>query len=191
MLHTLLFNRSDRARFQFSGAQITATLNGLVTNDVALLTPGQGQFAGILTPKSKVMADVRIFMGPAGIAPDGYLMDTSPATAGSVRDFLKKYLNPRFAKHTDITDTTCQLGIFGDSARAIVATAASIDSDALATLAPYGHTSGVIQGVSVVIVRTPELDVEGYDIIAPKEHESTLIDLLTASGATLADAATH
>ena len=54
-------DRSDRLRMRFSGAKAAESLNGLVTSDVAALTPGQGQYAAALTPKGKVIADVRIF----------------------------------------------------------------------------------------------------------------------------------
>jgi folate-binding protein YgfZ len=185
MPRTLLFNRSDRTRFEFAGPQVTATLNGLVTNDVAKLAPGQGQYAGILTPKSKILADVRIFMHA-----DSIMMDTGSAPAPGVREFLRKYINPRFTKYSDITNLTCDIGIFGDQAHDIVVKAANVDSDALLALPPYGHIRGTFQGAHITIIRTPELDCEGYDVIAPKEHEQTLIDIMQSTGAMQADANT-
>ena len=54
-----LVDRSSRLRMLFAGRQPAMTLTGLVTNDVVALRPGEGQFAGALTPKGKVIADVR------------------------------------------------------------------------------------------------------------------------------------
>ena len=47
----------------FAGAQPAATLTGLVTNDVVALRPGEGQFAGALTPKGKVIAAALMVAG--------------------------------------------------------------------------------------------------------------------------------
>src|SRR3954467_2894985 len=59
--HAVVFDRSHRGRLRVSGAKAAEVLTGLVTNDVAALTPGQGQYAAALTPKGKIIADMRIF----------------------------------------------------------------------------------------------------------------------------------
>ena len=51
-------DRSHRARWRLQGAKAAETLTGLVTNDVMALAPGQGQYAAMLTPKGKIIADV-------------------------------------------------------------------------------------------------------------------------------------
>src|SRR5438105_7764378 len=62
-LHRLAvaFDRSHRGRLRFSGAKAGEMLTGLVTNDVTALATGQGQYAAALTPKGKIIADLRIF----------------------------------------------------------------------------------------------------------------------------------
>jgi folate-binding Fe-S cluster repair protein YgfZ len=59
---------SDRLRMRFSGEKAADSLTGLVTSDVLLLTPGHGQYSAALTPKGKVIADVRIFSRDDGLA---------------------------------------------------------------------------------------------------------------------------
>jgi folate-binding protein YgfZ len=66
----LLVGHGDRDLWIFEGAAARETLAGLVTNDVAGLTPGHGHYAAALTPKGRIIADVRIYaIGDTAIAP--------------------------------------------------------------------------------------------------------------------------
>src|SRR5512134_15494 len=72
----LLLDRSSRLRMRFSGAKAAESLTGLVTSDVLALSPGKGQYSAALTPKGKVIADVRIFATEGNL-----LVDTNGAAA--------------------------------------------------------------------------------------------------------------
>ena len=56
----LFFDRSDRMRIRISGPQAAELVTGMVTSDVSSLLPGEGQYAAALTPKGKIVADLRI-----------------------------------------------------------------------------------------------------------------------------------
>ena len=79
----LLLDRSDRVRIRFGGPRAAELLTGLVTNDVLSLQTGHGQYAGALTPKGKIAADIRIFADQ-----DGLLTDTSARAAGNWREIV-------------------------------------------------------------------------------------------------------
>ncbi|MEO8575328.1 MAG: glycine cleavage T C-terminal barrel domain-containing protein [Gemmatimonadales bacterium] len=174
----LLIDRSDRVRIRFGGQRASELLTGLVTNDVLALTPGHGQYAGALTPKGKVAADIRIFADAEGI-----LTDTSARASAGWRDIVTKYVNPRIAPYRDITAETRDIGVFGPKAARIVATATGTDEHALATLNPYSHLSVDIAGTKAMIVRVAEIDVDGYEIIVPIAADKSLRDKLLAVGA--------
>src|SRR3974390_1835510 len=55
-----LFDRSERGKLALSGADAAAFLEGQVTNDVESLAPGAGCYAAFLTPKGKMLGDLRI-----------------------------------------------------------------------------------------------------------------------------------
>jgi len=57
-----LVDRSERGKLALTGAQAAELLNGQVTNDVAALEPGTGHYAAFLTPKGKMLGDVRILL---------------------------------------------------------------------------------------------------------------------------------
>jgi glycine cleavage system aminomethyltransferase T len=55
-----LVDRSERGKLALTGDQAAELLNGQVTNDVTALEPGTGQYAAFLTPKGKMLGDLRI-----------------------------------------------------------------------------------------------------------------------------------
>jgi len=55
-----LVDRSERGKLALTGVQAAELLNGQVTNDVTALEPGSGQYAAFLTPKGKMLGDLRI-----------------------------------------------------------------------------------------------------------------------------------
>ena len=55
-----LVDRSERGKLAIGGDEARAALNGIVTNEVEGLPPGTGVLAAVLTPKGKMLGDVRI-----------------------------------------------------------------------------------------------------------------------------------
>jgi len=53
-------DRSDRGKLALTGADAKRFLQGQVSNDVEALTPGTGCYATLLTPKGKMLGDLRI-----------------------------------------------------------------------------------------------------------------------------------
>src|SRR5213594_978585 len=54
-------DRSDRGRIVVSGADRASYLQGLLTNDIAALKPGQGCYAAYLTPQGRMIADLHVY----------------------------------------------------------------------------------------------------------------------------------
>jgi folate-binding protein YgfZ len=55
-----LVDRSERGKLALTGADAKSFLQGQVSNDVESLTPGTGCYAAFLTPKGKMLGDIRI-----------------------------------------------------------------------------------------------------------------------------------
>src|SRR6476619_5578876 len=122
----LFFDRSDRMRMRISGEKAAELVTGMVTNDVTSLVPGEGQFAAALTPKGKIVADLRIFA-----LADALLIDTAAAASAGWKEMVRKYINPRLAPYHDVTAEIADIGVFGRAARGIVARATGIDDKEL------------------------------------------------------------
>ena len=173
----LFFDRSDRMRIRISGPKAAELVTGMVTNDVSAMQPGEGQYAAALTPKGKIVADLRIFA-----LDDAVLIDTSAAAAPGWKEMVRKYVNPRIAPYHDVTSELRDIGVFGRSSRSVVSRVLGIDDRDLAALAPYSHISRPIDDATVIVARVPEMDMEGYEIFLPAEAAAPLTMKLQAAG---------
>src|SRR5215208_2933132 len=154
----LFFDRSDRMRMRISGPKAAELVTGMVTNDVSALLPGEGQYAAALTPKGKIVADLRIFA-----LEDSLLIDTSAAAAAGWKEMVRKYVNPRLAPYHDVTSEQSDLGVFGRSSRASVARVIDVDDKDLAVIEPYGNISRPFGDVTAIIARVPDIDLDGFE----------------------------
>src|SRR6476620_3368710 len=55
-----LVDRSESGKLALTGAEAKAFLNGQVSNEIEALEPGSGCYAALLTPKGKMLADLRV-----------------------------------------------------------------------------------------------------------------------------------
>jgi folate-binding protein YgfZ len=55
-----LVDRSDSGKLALTGAEAKVFLNGQVSNEIEALEPGTGCYAALLTPKGKMLADLRV-----------------------------------------------------------------------------------------------------------------------------------
>jgi len=178
MSHVLLFDRAGRGRIRFTGAAAVPTLNGLVTNDVAALEPGRGQYAAMLTAKGKIVADVRIVRRA-----DDVLVDAAPRAAAGMRDMIKKFVNPRFAAYEDVSDQAATFTVTGLGADVVAAAAAGVPVADVAALPPFGHLTGA---EGVLVLRTPEIGLPAYDLVVPSADRERVWGAALAAGARVA-----
>lgn len=170
-------DRSNRLRMRFSGAKAAESLNGLVTSEVVALTRGHGQYAAALTPKGKVIADVRIFSRG-----DELMVDTNPAAAPGWSAMIRKFVNPRLARYEDVSLQVGDLGLFGVAASGIIRTVfpdAAISPD----MPPYAHVPATIGDDAPWIARVPDYGVEGYDIFGSPADLDAVRQKLSEAGA--------
>ena len=178
---TALVERGHRARLSLRGDKAAELLTGLVTNDVKALAPGHGQYAAVLTPKGKIVADVRIFAG-AGEA-DRLIVDTGVRAGDGLLAVVRKYVNPRMAPYRDERETLDVLGVFGPRARSLVASVTGVGLEALSGMPSYAHRTSASEGASIVVARVPELLVEGYEVFVPREAADALRTRFAQAGA--------
>src|SRR3954451_10743831 len=78
-----VLDRSERGKLALTGADSPAFLNGLVSNEVEALTEGTGCYAAVLTPKGKMLGDLRILDAGGEL-----LLDTERAALQEVFNVL-------------------------------------------------------------------------------------------------------
>ena len=174
-----VFDRSHRGRLRIKGARAAEMVTGLVTNDVTALAPGQGCYAAALTAKGKIVADLRIL-----VEEEGVLVDAPPRASAAWAAMVKKFVNPRIAPHADESASLRDVGVFGATARHVVSDLTGIPSPALTALAPYAHMSVEVDGTPMRVVKAPDLEVEGFELIVPADAFTPIWTRIVAAGAT-------
>ncbi|MBV9806095.1 MAG: folate-binding protein YgfZ [Solirubrobacterales bacterium] len=80
------FDRSERGKLALSGSEAATFLQGQVSNDVEGLAVGAGCYATFLTPKGKMLGDVRILS-----TGDELLMDTERVALQALFNMIRRF----------------------------------------------------------------------------------------------------
>jgi len=179
-----LLDRSlERGRLRVTGADRRAYLQGLLTNDIAALTAGNGCYSAYLTPQGRMIADLRVF--DRG---DALLIDLERTVAGTVHDRWTQFIFSEDVQVETITDRTTQLGVYGAAAAAVLEQALGSPPDVLgfSALPMYGSVERMVGRYQAVVLRADDIGVQGFEIVAPDESREALIGSLTAAGAVAA-----
>src|SRR5277367_5433955 len=99
----------DRALIRVSGEDATSFLQGLLTNDVERLAPGEARYAALLTPQGKILFDMIVVRAPGGEEPS-YLID---CTAGQAADLAKRLGFYKLRAKVAITDMSADRAVVG------------------------------------------------------------------------------
>jgi tRNA-modifying protein YgfZ len=81
-----LLDRSERGKLALTGRDAKSFLQGQVTNDVEALSPGEGCYAAFLTPKGKMLGDLRIL--DAG---DEIVLDTERVALQELFNMIRRF----------------------------------------------------------------------------------------------------
>ena len=170
--------RDERARWLFSGSKAGEALGGLVSNDVESLAPGTGCYAAALTPKGRIIADVRVMRRE-----DDYLVDVASRATSGWAEMVRKFVNPRLAKYADVTDATGCVGLYGPRSAGVLARMSGIELGVLSAMQPYQHLERNVAGLSARIIRSPDFGLVGFDMVAASGDADALFGAsITAGG---------
>jgi folate-binding protein YgfZ len=186
-----LVDRSARGRIAVAGEDRRSWLQGLLTNDVAALGPGSGCYAAWLTPQGRLIADAAVLeLG------DRILLVVHDDLRGALAPKLEALIFSEDARVEDVSDSLDQIGVHGPRAPdAIAAALASAPREQeeppapgrLRAFALFQNGRWGFQGAAVVVARTDELGVRGYDLFVERAQAGALRAALAAAGAVPVD----
>jgi folate-binding protein YgfZ len=158
-VRTLALTGPDRVRF----------LNGMVSNDVAKLTPGRGQLAVKANNKGRIEGMLRVRMSE-----DALLLDVRDVVAAKILEVLDKFIVMDDCTIRDVSAERQILGLYGPESKKVLA-GAGLDPGALD---PHAF---VVKG-GATIIRDTWLFVDGYELHV--EDAEALREKLIGAGAT-------
>ncbi len=163
-----LLDRSERGKLALSGSGAAEFLNGQVTNELAELLTGEGRYAAFLTPKGKMLGDLRI------LAVDGeLLLDTERASLQALFDMIRRY---KVGYDVELHKRTVERGLLSLIGPAAIATSGA---EALNACGEHANQPLQLDGVDTLAVRT---DV-GIDLICDAAETDRLSATLIERGA--------
>src|SRR6516162_7733647 len=98
---------SDRGVVRVGGEDATSFLQGLLTNDVERLHPGEARYAALLTPQGKILFDMLVVRIPAETGA-AYLLDCEVSQAADLAKRLGFY---KLRAKVAIADESAELGV--------------------------------------------------------------------------------
>ena len=175
-----LFDRRSRGRLELIGADRRSYLQGLLTNDIEALSAGRGCYAALLTAQGRMVSDMRV--SELG---DRILLDLPEATADAVRKRLADFV---FSEDVEVRDPgadLAHLGIYGPKASAILESVlTSSGPESLQQLSLDAHQQLRFGETPVVVVKSDDYGVAGFEIFIGVAAVATLADAIRAAGAT-------
>jgi folate-binding protein YgfZ len=160
-----------------TGADRRAYLQGLLTNDIEALGPGAGCYAALLNARGRMITDMRVLeLG------DAVLLDVPAALAETVRAHLDRFVFSEDVQVREITPERAELGLYGPAAATVASTVLHPAVD-LSSLPLYASVVVRRGDRDVLVVRSDEPGVMGFDFIVDAAVASPLIDALRAAGA--------
>jgi folate-binding protein YgfZ len=157
-----LLDRSERGKLALTGAGAAEFLQGQVTNDVEGLEPGSGCYAAFLTPKGKMLGDLRIL--DAG---DALLLDTERVSLQELFNMIRRF---RVGYDVEVHKRTLERGLLS----LIGPDAAAVGRARELPEEEHAHRAGELAGVPVRWIRT---DV-GVDVLV--EEPAAIGDVTVA-----------
>jgi folate-binding protein YgfZ len=92
ILHAAAFAPiTDKAFLRITGPDATRWLNGMVTNNIKDLQPGQGNYNFLLNAQGRIQADCTIYREPGEGAPT-FLLETGNSQLETVRETLDRFI---------------------------------------------------------------------------------------------------
>lgn len=162
-----LVDRSERGKLALGGAQAKAFLQGQVTNDVEALSSGRGCYAALLTPKGKMVGDLRIL--DAG---DELLLDVEREALQAIFNVLRRACLGYDAELHKRTLQRGLLSLVGPGARRVAGAEALPQEE-------HAHAPIATGGIAARAIVT---DL-GVDLLCDAEQTDALAAALHARGA--------
>ncbi len=107
----------DRGVVRVSGEDAATFLQGLLTNDVEKLQPGEARYAGLLTPQGKILFDMIVVSVPSD-AGAAFLIDCAAAQAADLAKRLSFYKLRAKVAIADESAALAVVALWGDAPEA-------------------------------------------------------------------------
>ena len=146
-------------RLLLTGSDRSEYLQGLLTNDIAALTPGTGCYSAMLNAQGRMLTDMYVFeLG------DITLLTLPAIVTPSIREHLDRFIFSEDVQVQDVSESRAQIGLYGPQVREVMAGAA-------------------LGGPQVVVVSSDRFGLDGFDVFVDQASAPAAREALVKAGA--------
>ena len=165
--HCGLLDRSERGKLALTGSDAKSFLQGQVSNEIEALKPGEGVYATFLTPKGKMLGDLRILdSGPE------LLLDTERSALQELFNMIRRF---SIGYDVELHKRTLECGLLS----LVGPEAVAISGASSLAPAEHSHSPMPVAGVDARAIRT---DI-GVDLLCDAGDTERLREALSDAGA--------
>jgi folate-binding protein YgfZ len=169
-----LIDFSHRGLLQFTGPDRLSFLQGMLSNDLRILKPFDGQYAAVLTQQGKVIADVRVLCSL-----NSFYLDFWETLKGRILDHLNRYLVADEVEIADRSDEYAPLSVQGPKSEALLR---DLIDPLEVPRQPISHTMVTVNGTAICVVKANHTKEGGWDLIIPRAALETIARRMTDLG---------
>ena len=171
-----LSDLSHRGKIRVTGDDRVKWLQGLISNDILPLQPGQGRYSSFLTHKGKMLGYFRVYTLPDSVWVED-VGEVGDATFQALRKFLLYGIK---AKMENCAESWWLLLVSGPNACATVSAAFGVE---MSDLTPVSAIAAKIGGQTAFVLRTEETGENDLEILLPTDILPTAWERLMEAGA--------
>ena len=169
-----LFDLSHMGEFFFKGRGAGATLDRLVSSDIAGLTVGLARYGLLTNERGTIVDDVIVYR----VSDGEYMMVVNAANIAKDRAHVLAHLGEDVALD-DRSYATALVAIQGPHAADILS--AQTDAD-VRSLPSFGVTQGRVAGARATVARTGYTGEDGFEVFVPNADAAKVWDALLGAG---------
>ena len=161
-----LLDCSQSGVIEVRGDDRTRFLHGMLTNDIKQLRPGNGCYAGFLTPQGRLVGDMRVYC-----LEESLLITVEPCLRSKVPLALGKYI---IGGRPELIDRSENLSILALQGRQPFRLLEKLSPGIQPFAQPFDHQEREVLGITIRICHVSRVLDDRYDLIVPTNR---LIDL--------------
>jgi aminomethyltransferase len=172
-----MFDVSHMGEFWVEGADATAFLNSVTSNDVAKLTPGKVQYSCLPNTTGGIVDDLLVYC----VNDTKYMLVVNASNMAKDWAWLQQFAGNFDVRMTDVSEVTALLAVQGPLAAQALQSLTDLD---LGAMTYYSFGIGSFAGVSnVVVSATGYTGAGGFEIYIPNAYAAAAWDAIIAAGA--------
>ena len=169
-----LIDRCHRGLLQVTGPDRFSFLQGMLSNDLRDIKPGEGQYATVLNQQGKVLGDVRVLQSE-----NSYYLDLWAVVRDKIVAHLNRYL---VADEVEIADRSEGYGILSIQGPRSIGLLQKLVTRGELPDQPARHTIVEVDSVKICVVHDSHTGEAGFDLIIPVQALPSIAQRATDLG---------